>query len=190
MPTLYKIYVTVLLERLPKEVEEKKIIPPNQTGFRKGMGVMDNIYVLKSMIDRIIGEKSGMIAMFTDLKAAFDEVDRDEIDKVMKKKGVRQSLRLRIAEIFRETKSSARVLDQVGQSFWLARGVRQGCPLSALLFFILISDIEEEMRKKGWAGLSVGKDKIHTLAYADDIVSVAKDEEGMAGLITGLEKYL
>ena len=28
--------------------------------------------------------------MFIDLKAAFDEVDRDEIDKVMKKKGVRE----------------------------------------------------------------------------------------------------
>ena len=53
-PTLHKIYVTVLFERLEKEVEEKKIIPSNQTGFRKGMGVMDNIYVLNSMIDRSI----------------------------------------------------------------------------------------------------------------------------------------
>ena len=118
-----------------------------------------------------------MIAMFIDLKTAFDEVDRDEIDKVMKKKGVRDSLRLRIAEIFRETKSRVRVVDQGGESFWLERGVRQGCPLSALLFIILISDMEEEMRKKGWRGLSVGKDKIYTLAYADDIVAVAKDEE-------------
>ena len=43
LPTLYKIYATVLLESLKKEVEEKKIILPNQTRFRKGMGVMDNI---------------------------------------------------------------------------------------------------------------------------------------------------
>ena len=129
--------------------------------------------------------------MFIDLKAAFDELGRDEIDKVMQKKGVRQSLRLRIAEILRETRSRVRVVDQVGESFWLARGVRQGdCPLSALLFIILISDMEEEMRKKGWGGVSVRKDKIYTLTYADDIVAVAKDEEEMAGFITGLEKYL
>ena len=57
MPTLYKIYVTVLLERLKKEVKEKNIIPPNQTAFRKAMGLMDNIYVLNSMIDRSIGKK-------------------------------------------------------------------------------------------------------------------------------------
>ena len=43
------------------------------------------------------------------------------------------------------------------ENFWLARGVTQGCPLSALLFIILISDMEEEMRKKGWGGLSVRK---------------------------------
>ena len=65
------------------------------------MGVMDNIYVLNSMIDRRIGKKGGMIAMFIDLKAASDEVDRDEIEKVMKEKSVKDSLRLRIAEIFR-----------------------------------------------------------------------------------------
>ena len=57
MPTLYEIYVTVFFERLKKEVEEKKLIPPNQTGFRKGMRIMDNIYVLSSMIDRSIGKK-------------------------------------------------------------------------------------------------------------------------------------
>ena len=89
----------------------------------------------------------------------------------MKKKGIKESLRLRIAEIIRETKCRVRVVDQVGESSWLARGVRQGCPLSALLFIILISDMEEEMRKKRWGGLSVGKDKLYTLAYADDICS-------------------
>lgn len=41
--TAYKIYTSVLAERLTKEVEEKGILPPSQTGFRKGLGVLDNI---------------------------------------------------------------------------------------------------------------------------------------------------
>ncbi|KYN14427.1 hypothetical protein ALC57_13379, partial [Trachymyrmex cornetzi] len=45
MPTLYKIYTAALTERLREEVEGKGLIPPNQTGFRKGLGTMDNIYV-------------------------------------------------------------------------------------------------------------------------------------------------
>ena len=36
MITLYKIYTMMLANRLEKKVEEKRIVPPNQTGFRKG----------------------------------------------------------------------------------------------------------------------------------------------------------
>jgi len=38
MPSAYKIYTTVLAERLEKEVEKKGMIPEGQTGFRKGRG--------------------------------------------------------------------------------------------------------------------------------------------------------
>ena len=45
MPSLYNIYTTMLANRLGKEVEEKEMIPPNQTGFRKELGTIDNIYM-------------------------------------------------------------------------------------------------------------------------------------------------
>lgn len=44
--TTYKIYATVLAERLRKEMEGKRILPPSRLGFREGTGTMDNIYVL------------------------------------------------------------------------------------------------------------------------------------------------
>lgn len=37
MPTLYKVYATVLAGRLKKELEKKESVPYNQTGFTKGM---------------------------------------------------------------------------------------------------------------------------------------------------------
>ena len=46
MSSLYKMYTMVLVERLREEVEVKGLIPPNQTGFRKGMRTLDNIYIL------------------------------------------------------------------------------------------------------------------------------------------------
>jgi len=46
-------------------------------GFRKGMGTMDNIYVINYMINRQIGRKNeGMVALFINMKATFDSVDR------------------------------------------------------------------------------------------------------------------
>ncbi|KAL6418371.1 hypothetical protein ACFW04_012171 [Cataglyphis niger] len=44
IPTLYKVYASVLAGRLSDEVKEKGLVPQNQTGFRKGLGIMDNIY--------------------------------------------------------------------------------------------------------------------------------------------------
>lgn len=35
----------------------------------------------------------------------------------------------------------------MGEEFWVARGIRQGCSLSPTLFNILIADMEEEMGK-------------------------------------------
>lgn len=73
MPSLYKTYVTVLAGRLEEKMERKNMIPQNQTGFRKGMGTVDNIYVLNHLLNRRINRrKGGMVVMFIDLKAAFD----------------------------------------------------------------------------------------------------------------------
>ncbi|XP_029054322.1 uncharacterized protein LOC114881649 [Osmia bicornis bicornis] len=113
MPTLYKIYAAVLTERLRQEAENKRMIPANQTGFRKGMGTMDNIYVLNYLVNRqIMREKGKVIACFIDLKAAFDSVDRGVLMEILKEKGVRRGLRERIKEVLREAKS--RVRTEVG----------------------------------------------------------------------------
>lgn len=57
LPTLYKVYVAMLAERLKEEVEEKELIPQNQTGFRKSLGTVDNIYLLNYLISRQLKRK-------------------------------------------------------------------------------------------------------------------------------------
>lgn len=43
--TLCKVYAEILAGRLKEEMEEKGLIPENQTGFRKKGETMDNVYV-------------------------------------------------------------------------------------------------------------------------------------------------
>ncbi|XP_067217103.1 LINE-1 retrotransposable element ORF2 protein [Linepithema humile] len=191
MSSCYKIYTITLAERLRREVEEKGIVPQSQTGFREGMGTLDNIYVLNYLVNRQLGKKKGkMTALFIDLKAAFDSVDRGILVGAMRERGVREGLVERVEEVLKETKSKVRVGGEEGGNFWTARGVRQGCPLSPLIFNVMLADIEEEMGKVKWGGVKLRGRKIYSLAYADDMVLIAEEEEEMKGMMERLERYL
>ncbi|XP_071577594.1 uncharacterized protein [Temnothorax nylanderi] len=191
MSSMYKIYMAVLAERIRKEVETKKLIPDNQAGFRKGMGTMDQIFALNYLINRQLGnEKGKMTVLFVDLKAAFDSVDKEVLIKAMKERGVRQGLIDRVEEVLRETKSSVRRGEERGDEFWTAKGLRQGCPLSPILFNLLIADIEEFIKKGGWGGIRLREERIYTLMYADDIAVLAEEEQDMRSMISRLEGYL
>ncbi|XP_071572942.1 uncharacterized protein [Temnothorax nylanderi] len=191
MSSLYKVYTAILAERLREELEGKGIVPQNQTGFRRGMGTIDNIYVLNYLVNRKLEKKGGkLIACFVDLRAAFDSVDRGVLIKAMRERGIREGLVRRTEEILRETKSRVRVGNEIGEEFWTGRGVRQGCPLSPLLFNIMLADMEEEMGRVKGGGIRLGGKRIYTLAYADDVVLIAEDEDQMRSMLERLEGYL
>ncbi|KAL6423125.1 hypothetical protein ACFW04_010551 [Cataglyphis niger] len=87
-PTLYKVYASVLAGRLSEEVQKKGLVPQNQTGFRKGLGTMDNIFVLNYLVNRQLSKKKGkLVAVFIDLKAAFDSVNRRKLPEAMRERG-------------------------------------------------------------------------------------------------------
>lgn len=75
------------------------------------------------------------------------------LKEAMRGRGVREDLITRTEEIMREVKSRVRIGKEMGEVFWTARGVRQGCPLSPIIFNIVLMDLEEEMGKVKWRGV-------------------------------------
>ncbi|KAH0818181.1 hypothetical protein GEV33_004610 [Tenebrio molitor] len=158
--TAYKVYAMMVEERLMKEMNERGALPDGQAGFRK------------------------------DLKAAFDNVERDLLWEYLRKKGINEHLVTKIEEIYEETISRVRVDGRVSECFKTYKGVRQGCPLSPSLFAAFIGDIEEMFRKGQAGGVVVGKEKVWSLAYADDLVVLAREEKGMKEMLGNMEKYM
>lgn len=69
--------------------ERLKLLPESQAGFRKGRSTIDNIFVLNYIIQRekeSEGRSSKVYALFIDLKAAFDNINREILWKDMRKK--------------------------------------------------------------------------------------------------------
>src|SRR6476469_1497573 len=66
------------------------------------------------------------------------------------------------------------------------RGVRQGCPLSPLLFSIYAKIMMKEALENVEEGIRVGGELIKDVIYADDQGMVANTETGLQSLMDSL----
>lgn len=92
-------------------------------------------------------------------------------------------------ELYVDVKARVRVGEKLGETFWMGRGLMQGCPLSPILFSLLMADLEEKLEKRGKGGVVLGKGRLYSLAYADDVVLFAEKESGIRLLILEFEEY-
>lgn len=135
MPTLYKVYVTILADRLREEMEGRGLLTESQMSFRKGRGTMDAVYVMNDLVNRQVSRKKRvLVALFVDVKAAFNSVGKKTVIEAMRGREVRKGLIVRVREVLLENNSRVRIGKELEERFWTAKGVRQGCPLSPILF--------------------------------------------------------
>lgn len=180
---IYKLYSMLLLGRLTKELDDKKYLPDNQAAYRKGRSTIDNVYVTDKIVKSRIERGLRTYALFLDLRAAFDNVDRrrlfDKLRKVLSK-----YLVTAIEDIYELTPN--RIGDM---RFYTKKGLRQGCPLSPTLFSVYTADMENFLRRAQAGGVTIGRQRIFLLSYADDVVIFAEDPEQMKEVIRMLKKY-
>jgi len=188
--TVYKLWAMILAEKLEEEVERKHIIPEGQAGFRKGRSTTDNIYVLNYAIEKEIRQKAGKAYIFfADLKAAFDNVNRSKLFEMMKQYNLNEILIARIEEIYKKTTNI--IKSEEGESkFWTMKGLRQGCPLSPILFAIYTADLEQELQKEQTGGIVLYGEKIKMLAFADDIALIANRPQELEQIMERFREYL
>lgn len=135
-------------------------------------------------------KKGKIFAFFADLKAAFDKVDRVKLAERLKMAEISEKLRRRIMETYKETKNIIKIEKRKTEELWTKSGVRQGCPMSPTLFNIYIMDLEEELEKEQTGGIVIGKEKIWSISYADDIVLIARNEQELKGMMKRFKKYI
>ena len=119
--TAYKIYASILNDMLVKELEGK--LGEEQLGFSKGKGTIDAIYILNHIVNRELTiRRRKVFVFFADLKAAFDRLDRTELHRMLKVKGINAHLRERIIEIYKGTKNVVSSVEKETETFWTEKG--------------------------------------------------------------------
>ena len=170
-----KLFSQILLKRLTKFIDEKKLLSANQVGFLKGKSTSDHIFLLQTVIEKVVKKgKRKLFVAFIDFKKAYDTVDRDLLLKRLKHLGINGLFLKNIASMYEKTKYSIKLskgyLDALNSNL----GLKQGCPLSPILFNLYIDDIEyifdEQCDPIEFQGIHLS----HFL-YADDLVQKSLD---------------
>ncbi len=72
-----KLFGALLSSRMEKTMNEFDLIGPNQIGFLKGHRTSDHVYVVNTLVNRIVKQRGKSIfTAFIDLRKAYDSVDR------------------------------------------------------------------------------------------------------------------
>ncbi|KAM7310564.1 hypothetical protein ISCGN_007472 [Ixodes scapularis] len=102
------------------------------------------------------------------LKQAFDRVSHDFLLAALDRCGVGEELREWVAICYRDITTRLLVNGEREAPIPVGRSVRQGCPLSPILFALqlepLCRAVNEDSRI---SGLQLGEDNVRVLAFAD-----------------------
>jgi hypothetical protein len=154
-------------------------VRPNQGGFRPGRGCVDQIFTLRRILEHRHKFQQPTIACFIDFRAAFDSVDRNALWKIVAADGMPTKLLNLIKAYYAFTKARVRVYGELSEDFTLNTGVRQGCPLSPVLFNYAI-DWTMRTALDGYEGVEIEPGvKIAYLEFADDVVILSDHQNTM-----------
>ena len=174
---IIKLFAMRLEQRTPSWGEEHAVKATGQAGFRKDFRTTDDIFILRSLIDkqkqtRKQGKCGKLRCCFVDFRKVFDTVPRAVLWQVLEELGVCSTILDIIKSLYIYAHDSAAVRSSQGISviFRCLMGVKQGCPLSPPLFGLYVDGLEKHLLET--ADIDAPKlmgVMVPLLLYADDL---------------------
>jgi hypothetical protein len=178
---LYKLIAKVLANRLKQVLE--KIISPTQSAFVPGRLISDNVLVafkaLHAMDAKLRGQQ-GYMALKLDMSKAYDKVEWEFLEAIMKKLGFAERWIHMIMMCVKSVIYSIMINGQPHGKISPSRGIQQGDPLSPYLFILCVEELsymmDKAVREQKITGIPVahGGMRMSHLFFADDSLLFCK----------------
>ncbi len=134
-PILAKLFAMILDKRLSEWAEQHGLHAKSQAGFHKDYRTIDQLFILRTLIEQNKAKQKPLYCCFVDLKKAFDIMSHEVLWQVLAGLGVKgRFLRCLQAMYAKDTIRINHPSEGVTSNFRCQQGVKQGCPLSPLLF--------------------------------------------------------
>ena len=163
-------------------------LSPRQKGFVSEAGCFNNIQTLNEIILHSKQQKLCLAVVQLDISKAFDTVPHEAIGPALSRAGLPQPIINLILGSYRAP------FTRIGKGSTalpinIKRGVKQGDPLSPLIFNLIMDPLLETLENAG--GYAINSEQtVASLAFADDIILLAKDGHQAGAQLRRVEEYL
>ena len=181
--TDYKILTKLLANRLQNVIH--KIVSEDQTGYIKNRYIGENIRTVIDVIKYTSLKKIPGLLLFIDFEKAFDTVSWPFLFKTLNHFNFGENFKKWINVIYAQPRACVLNNGYSTKLFTISRGIRQGCPISALLFLLVVEILAINIKEnKDINGIQVENEEIHITQMADDTTLFIRDKT------SSLEKIL
>ncbi|XP_020086093.1 uncharacterized protein LOC109708688 [Ananas comosus] len=150
------------------------LINSYQAAFLKGRHISDNFNCAHILIHHLYTTKQRAALLKIDFERAFDQVDWSFLLDLLQARGFSQRWISWIRSLLHSASTSVILNGTPGRSFPCRRGLRQGDPLSPLLFILCVDVLYRLIQIAVTEGLlpdvGIGNARLHTLQFADDLI--------------------
>ena len=137
----------ILVKRIQKHI--KRVIHLHQVGFIPGMQGFFNICKSINVIHHINkGKNKNHMIISMDAEKAFDQIQHPFMIKILQKVGIEGTYLNIIKAIYNKPTANIILNGEKLKAFLLRSGTRQGCPVSPLLFNIVLEVLATAIREE------------------------------------------
>jgi ribonuclease HI len=183
----YKIYMKLKCQRYRKFLND--IISPVQMGFVPGRSTHQNIILIQEIINDAKSKNKELHILYIDINKAYDSVQHNSLYKILKKMEFPEKEIEELKTLYQNAKIQIKLNSSYSEPFKLQSGIKQGCPLSCILFILYINPLIETIRKK-FKGYNLNGIFLSILAFVDDLILIADSKFEMEKMFKELKSLL
>jgi len=188
-----KIVSLFLRNRLNAWCEKEHVFNDSQYGFQDKRSTEDCAFSLYNIIPNMLASKQKLYCAFIDYKSCFDSISINNLWLKLVKSEISckclsmlQSLYARVSSCV-WLSSEGQLLDYM--CFKVGLGLKQGEPLSSILFLLFVNDISDSIDFNNLTENDMNRLSIVLLLFADDLALFTTDKHSLQAQLDSIPLY-